>query len=681
MAKIMGTERRKIQPKLRMIADGSKDVNVVRAERCASIAVERAEDAEKMPLLRGDEPILAFETPPSPPSLKKLAEDVLVNVFIEVQAEEAELPNILRGKARRGNLITTTVTLDELPTIARHPSVINIELGDPIASPTPEIIHADITAPEIGRWRFGSPEKHQDGADVLVGIIDVQGFDFAHSDFLIENKTRFVRIWDQGGNARPSPHKRKPKKYGEQFDFGAEFMQSHLNQALDKSPEIGIPPQEIEHQSQMAPSSHGTHVASIAAGNHGICRKASIAGVLISLPDEDLERRKSFYDSTRIALAVDYLLLLAEELKMPVSINISLGTNGHAHDGTSAVSRWIDSSLSAPRRSICVAAGNAGQEVAAFPGDIGFVMGRIHTSGKVPGRFLNKDIEWSVVGNGIEDVSENELEIWYEAQDRFAVSVRPPGEESDWIGPIDPRQYTENFQLPDGSFISIYNELYHPANGANYIAIYLSPFFGTEYVKGISAGIWQVRLHGLDVRDGRYHGWIERDDPRRLGRIGPKEAWRFPSFFTEASNVDNSSVSSLACGHGTISVANLYESQERIHITSSQGPTRDNRFKPDVAAPGTKIVAANGFSQGDGEWVEMTGTSMASPFVTGVIGLMLGVSPELTAAQIEGILHRTSRPLPGRSFAWDDDAGFGKIDPDACIAEAEVINQREEVEL
>jgi hypothetical protein len=77
----------------------------------------------------------------------------------------------------------------------------------------------------------------------------------------------------------------------------------------------------------------------------------------------------------------------------------------------------------------------------------------------------------------------------------------------------------------------------------------------------------------------------------------------------------------------------------------------------------------------------MTGTSMASPFVTGVAGLMLALEPQLTAAQIEGILHRTSRPLPGRAFAWSDDAGFGMITPRACLEEAAAVNQRREKEV
>jgi subtilisin family serine protease len=197
----------------------------------------------------------------------------------------------------------------------------------------------------------------------------------------------------------------------------------------------------------------------------------------------------------------------------------------------------------------------------------------------------------------------------------------------------------------------------------------------------VSAGQWTVRLHGREIRDGHYHAWIERDDPRQVGRIGQRMAWNFPSFFSERSNVDSSSASSLACGHRIISVGNLDEAAERINVTSSQGPTRDWRFKPDVAAPGTHIIAAKGFTGADDRWVKMSGTSMASPYVAGVVGLMLAVEPKLTAAQIEGIVEHTSQPLPGADYAWLNDAGYGRIDPAACLDEAAAVNRKKEIEL
>jgi subtilisin family serine protease len=198
-------------------------------------------------------------------------------------------------------------------------------------------------------------------------------------------------------------------------------------------------------------------------------------------------------------------------------------------------------------------------------------------------------------------------------------------------------------------------------------------------VVGVPAGTWWVRVIGREVRDGHFHAWIERDDPVEIGPVGPKKAWRFPSFFSDKTNVDQSSVSSLACGERVISVANLDEVKNRINVSSSQGPTRDGRFKPDVAAPGTDIVAAKAFSGSSDLWVSMTGTSMASPYVAGVVGLMLAVQPGLTAAQIRGILLRTSKPLPGADYNWRNDAGFGVIDPKACVEEAAQINNRKDL--
>src|SRR5262249_41179098 len=154
------------------------------------------------------------------------------------------------------------------------------------------------------------PKDVANPSPVLIGIIDVQGFDFTHSDFLREAngtlRSRFVRIWDQGGELR-SPPKYKSETTGKlRFDYGWEITAAHIE--ADLAQERGgreggtsfIPARELEPQSQMVSGSHGTHVASIAAGNSGLCPDAWIAGVLISLPESDLDRRKSFYDSSRI---------------------------------------------------------------------------------------------------------------------------------------------------------------------------------------------------------------------------------------------------------------------------------------------------------------------------------------------------------------------------------------------
>ena len=668
MAKKLREElARKIDPKLRMIRNGSLEVNLIRAEHSANIAAKSERVSNSVALVRDElsAPIAMRELPKSAKRgrLKEVPSDILVNVFVGVEGRSGS-KRVPGETGRQGDLATACVKLSELADVAAREGVSSIELGEPIKVPRPVLGASSSRAPAGRAPRNPPGVSHRGGQDVLVGIIDVQGFDFAHPDFLDSNgKTRFERIWDQGGNARPAPSSSSP------YNFGAEFRKEHLDAAISAAGGVGVPAYELEPQSQLASGSHGTHVASIAAGNRGVCPKAKLAGVLISIPKEDSDRRLSFYDSTRIAHAVGYLFDLADELGCKaVSINVSLGTNGHAHDASSAVSRWVDHALATPGRGICVAAGNAGQEAPEHPDDIGYVVGRIHTSGLIEAAGLSEDIELVVVGNTIADISENELELWYEPQDRFAVAVRPP-DSSEWIGPIEPGEFIENRQLDDGSFLSVYNELYHPANGNNYIGIFLSPFLSDAGVVGVPAGTWTVRLFGRDIRDGRYHGWIERDDPRPIGRVADKELWSFPSFFTTLSNVDDSSVSSLACGRNVISVGNLDRVANRVNISSSQGPTRDGRTKPEVLADGTDVVAANGFDP-DEEWIAMTGTSMASPYVAGVVGLMLSVEPKLTAAQIRGIIQRTATPLPGADFQWRTDAGFGVIDAEACLREA-----------
>jgi len=116
---------------------------------------------------------------------------------------------------------------------------------------------------------------------------------------------------------------------------------------------------------------------------------------------------------------------------------------------------------------------------------------------------------------------------------------------------------------------------------------------------------------------------------------------------------------------------------------SSRGPRRDDNdgypydeLKPDVSAPGTDIWNTDpcttsglcyGDSEGRGYEARGSGTSYATPAVAGVVALVLDANPDLTPAQVKGILHLTSErrgpaSAPDLDPFWNRDFGYGMVD-------------------
>ena len=103
-------------------------------------------------------------------------------------------------------------------------------------------------------------------------------------------------------------------------------------------------------------------------------------------------------------------------------------------------------------------------------------------------------------------------------------------------------------------------------------------------------------------------------------------------------------------------------SDDEVAAFSSKGPTRyDLVLKPDVVAPGTRVVsaeAAGSFlattgravrvagTEGDG-YVELSGTSMSTAVVSGAVALLVEGRPELTPAKTKALVQFTSSFMPG----------------------------------
>ena len=120
---------------------------------------------------------------------------------------------------------------------------------------------------------------------------------------------------------------------------------------------------------------------------------------------------------------------------------------------------------------------------------------------------------------------------------------------------------------------------------------------------------------------------------------------------------------------------------DSISFTSSRGPVtwtgqisgyNDYPYnpgmgliRPDVCAPGVEVTSC-AYDNNTG-YLQMTGTSMATPCVAGVMALMLSKNPELTPAEICEILETTAVHLPTSSSPKGNEYGSGRIDAYAAV--------------
>ncbi len=107
---------------------------------------------------------------------------------------------------------------------------------------------------------------------------------------------------------------------------------------------------------------------------------------------------------------------------------------------------------------------------------------------------------------------------------------------------------------------------------------------------------------------------------------------------------------------------------------SSRGPTYctpdgSPAIKPDIAAPGVSVRS----SIPGGGYTTMSGTSMASPHINGVVALMRQANPNLGVDQIKEIIYQTAYDLGDEGE--DNDYGWGMVDAyDAVLAAIELAN-------
>jgi hypothetical protein len=472
----------------------------------------------------------------------------------------------------------------------------------------------NVTVPDIGANKYAPVPKQTGGKGVLVGIIDF-GCDYAHQNFIDKSgKTRLVKFWDQTASSNNND-----------LPYGRLHMPNDINKAIKTSK-----PYETLGYS-LSTGAHGTHVMDIAAGNGrgsgapGVAPAADLLFVQLSTSNIPWDGPdvvgKNFGDSVNLVEAVRYIFDQAGN--KPCVINISLGTNGGPHDGTTLVEKAIDGMLQEkPNRAVVIAASNSHDD-------------GIHASGNVS-PYSTYDLSWLVDTN---DFTENEMELWYKGSDQLSVEVIDPTGQS--LGVVEPDETGQVKDTNGHVQLVISNRLNDPNNNDNVIGIWL---------KEHNAGNWTVRLINNTPKAVHFHGWIERDDAGQ-------------SVFGGAR--DNShTLGSISCSLKSITVASYDATKTGFPISwfSSEGPTRDGRKKPEIAAPGTNVLAANSTTKTDR--IRMSGTSMAAPAVTGSIALVFAAAAannkSLSIDQLRDIITKKGRLSPPVTV-WDPRFGFGRI--------------------
>jgi subtilisin family serine protease len=492
-----------------------------------------------------------------------------------------------------------------------------------------------------------------DGTGIVVGIID-SGTDFAHPDFKDAlGNSRIKFLWDQvplAGSTVPQP-----------YNYGIEWTDTQINA------------NQCTHN-DLPHFGHGTHVSGIATGNglangthHGVASKADIVVVA-------LDFNKT---GPTIADAVQYIFSKATLLGKPCVINASVGDYYGSHDGTDLEAKLIETMVqNVPGRVMVAAAGNAGN---------------IKHHVKTQPLLNDTSFTWIKKNNST-------LEYWCYADTNniknVQISVGANRNNNFNLGRIGFKNY--NYGLT-----SIKSDtLRYNGNQIGIIktSASINPYGVYElYIKILADTLnlkWRIESKGVGMHDAWNFDFISSGLP---------SSFSYPWITKYVMPDFNSTiVSSFQCLNDVITVANYVninnyydvtgtlqswaalnpgENVNNLAASSSWGPTRDNKQKPDIAATGAGVFSAIALgmqanlianapqviAQGSMH-IQGGGTSAASPVVAGLAALYLQKNPTSTSIQVKNAITNcayfdsyTGTNLP--NYRW----GFGKLDGFAAM--------------
>ena len=456
------------------------------------------------------------------------------------------------------------------------------------------------------------------GKGVLVAVID-SGISYWNQDFRnADGTTRILYLWDQVLNR--------------------EFSRDQINEALATG--------DRQQAEQLVPSidttGHGTAVAGIAAGGGGaggiayagVARESDLLIVRLGTA-----RAESFPRTTELMRALTYTVKKALELQMPVAINLSFGNTYGAHNGTSLLERFLDNISEIGRNVICVGSGNEGTSGG-------------HVGGSVTANMTRVEL---VVGNYETGLN---VQLWKDYVDRYTVTLVSPG--GDYLIVDTDRPGKQTYQLGQ-TRILLYNGEPAPYLTSQEIYFDFLPAGDNRYVE---SGVWTFLLDPIRTVTGNYTFYLPsgtaRSENTRFVRPTPDVTLTIPS--TASKVVTVGAYDPVYEAYADFS-GRGYLYQERVNSRTS-----DSFVKPDLVAPGVGVLAPdrnNGYTS-------VTGTSFATPFVTGAAALMMqwgiveGNDPYLYGEKVKAYLRRGARPIRGETDYPNARVGYGSL----CISDS-----------
>lgn len=421
------------------------------------------------------------------------------------------------------------------------------------------------------------PFLNLSGENICIALLDT-GINYQHPAFRNPDGTsRILSIWDQTIQTGIAP---------DGFLYGSEYTRETINQALRSPAPLEIVPSIDEN-------GHGTALAGIAAGSRdetaqfsGAAPKADIIMVKLK-PAKQYLRSYFLVQDNAVAfqeddcmLALRYLEAKSRSLDCPMVICFGLGTNQGGHDGYTPLDD-VMSYLSFLSGIYPVAA-------------VGNEVGRSHHYyGKISRPQETQEVE--VV---VDETNKGfTMEFWAFSPELYAIGIISPLGER--ISPVDPRigaSQTISLLL-DNSIVQIDYETVEFRSGSQLIQI---------RIETPSVGNWRFQIINKRYLNGSFHMWLPIS-----GIASP---------YVHFLNPDPDTTAVVpACNSNVITVSAYQAYTNTIFLNSSRGLTRNERQKPDIAAPGVSVQVPTR-SAG---YTRFTGSSAASALTAGAVALLV----------------------------------------------------------